>query len=51
MTIAPESGRTDAPPALRPRLALTLGDPGGIGPELVARMLPARMLPSARTSI
>jgi 4-hydroxythreonine-4-phosphate dehydrogenase len=33
------SFRPSARPALRPRVALTLGDPGGIGPELVARML------------
>ena len=25
--------------ALRPRIALTLGDPAGVGPELVARQL------------
>jgi 4-hydroxythreonine-4-phosphate dehydrogenase len=25
--------------AIRPRVALTLGDPGGVGPEIVARML------------
>ncbi len=48
---SPAGGRQDRDSTGRPRLALTVGDPAGIGPEIVLKALSAKGRPEADLSV